>query len=197
MGKNLFSFEDYTNKRSTANESYSSFGDPTVRDVNVMELEDMLDYSYESAKKGDRVRPILILSREMKELGIEKVLDKTAQRLRVPVINLDLEYPSLDRIIRKLPSDNGSGGFIFIPDFITSSQSVIWKSESIMPAIMGLLQNGRFGNYELPEGWVILGSDMMSNIGKLDYAMRDRFKVVNLVRGAKIVDDRVISDLEF
>ena len=66
-----------------------------------------------------------------------------------------------------------------------------------MPAIMVLLQNGRFGNYELPAGWVILGSDMMSNIGKLDYAMRDRFKVVNLVRGAKIVDDRVISDLEF
>ena len=194
MAKNLISFDDYINKRSTANEAYSSFGDPTIRDVDVNELKGILEEAYESKERGNQVKPIFIYSDP--GTGKTSTVAQTAKELGVSLLVVDLPFASLEdiqglakvsrdestgrEVMRSVPStifpmDNGQydkGGFILLQDMDRANRQ-------ISNSLMQFVQMGRIGNYQLPDKWVIVATG--DGVEELDSAMSDRFNIVNLV----------------
>ena len=57
-------------------------------------------------------------------------------------------------------------------------------SETIMPAMLSLLQQKRLGTYRLPEGWIILlasnPAEYNRSVKKLDMATLDRIRVISI-----------------
>jgi MoxR-like ATPase len=87
-----------------------------------------------------------------------------------------------------LPTDNGpegKGGFIFMDEMNRANRS-------ILNAIMQFVQEGRVGTYKLPDKWVIVAAgnrpEDVSGAGEVaefDFAMADRFHIVNFVADPK------------
>ena len=200
MSKNLISFDDYINNRIATNESDFSFGDPTIRDVDVKELKSMLEKSLEAKQRGNRLKPILICG--VKELGPMEVVEKTAQDLGVSFLPVDLtgvvfvqpeDILSKPRVVANekpvyvFPEDNGPngrGGFIFIGDLISTMES---NEYLVQGWIREFILTGKAGfRKRLPDKWFIVASEY--NIRDLDPETKEGFDVVNLVRGYEIFD---------
>jgi len=80
-----------------------------------------------------------------------------------------------------LPADNGprgKGGIIFM-DEMNRANSVVLNS------VMQFVQQGRIQEYKLPDKWIIVAAGNRpgegENIADLDFALADRFTVVNYV----------------
>lgn len=83
-----------------------------------------------------------------------------------------------------LPTDNGpdgKGGFIFMDEMNRANKY-------ILNAIMQFVQMGRVGTYQLPDKWVIVAAgnrpeDVSGSgeVAEFDFAMADRFNIVNFV----------------
>jgi MoxR-like ATPase len=194
MAKNLISFDDYINNRSTANESYSSFDGNENRTVDSNELKEMLEQAYESKERGNEVKPIFIYSDP--GTGKTNIVNKASEELGVPMLVVDLPFVSQEDILgipkvsrdeatgksvmRSVPStifpmDNGQdgkGGFILLNDMNRANRQ-------ILNSLMQFFQMGRIGNYQLPDKWIIVATG--DNYRELDPAMADRFNIVNLV----------------
>lgn len=80
-----------------------------------------------------------------------------------------------------LPTDNGPngrGGILFM-DEMNRANSVVLNS------VMQFVQKGRIQDYQLPDKWIIIAAGNRpgegENIAELDFALADRFTVVNYV----------------
>ncbi len=83
-----------------------------------------------------------------------------------------------------LPTDNGpegKGGFIFMDEMNRANPRVL-------NAMMQFVQMGRVGGYQLPDKWVIVAAGNRSedvtgagSVAEFDFAMADRFNIVNFV----------------
>ena len=87
-----------------------------------------------------------------------------------------------------LPVDNGSegkGGFIFMDEMNRANPRVL-------NAMMQFVQMGRVGSYQLPDKWVIVAAGNRpedvtgaGSVAEFDFAMADRFNIVNFVPDEK------------
>lgn len=87
-----------------------------------------------------------------------------------------------------LPVDNGKkgkGGFIFMDEMNRANPRVL-------NALMQFVQMGRIGEYQLPDKWVIVAAgnrpeDVTGSgqVAEFDFAMADRFNIVNFVPDPK------------
>jgi MoxR-like ATPase len=87
-----------------------------------------------------------------------------------------------------LPTDNGStskGGFIFLDEMNRAKPAVL-------NSMMQFVQMGRIGQYQLPDKWVIVAAGNrpedvtgVGSVAEFDFAMADRFKILNFVPDPK------------
>ena len=87
-----------------------------------------------------------------------------------------------------LPVDNGpqgKGGFIFMDEMNRANPRVL-------NAMMQFVQMGRVGGYQLPDKWVIVAAGNRpedvtgaGSVAEFDFAMADRFNIVNFVPDPK------------
>jgi len=87
-----------------------------------------------------------------------------------------------------LPTDNGStskGGFIFLDEMNRANPRVL-------NSMMQFVQMGRIGQYQLPGKWVIAAAGNrpedvtgVGSVAEFDFAMADRFKILNFVPDPK------------
>jgi MoxR-like ATPase len=196
MGKRVFSFDDYVNNRSTTNESYSY----SNRTVDANGLKEMLEQAYESKERGNQVKPIFIYNDpETGKLRKTSIVKEAADRLGVDMLVVDSPSATMEDFlgipkflggestgrrsdsITIFPMDNGSddkGGFILLNDMDKANGY-------ILNGIMQFVQTGKIRNYQLPDKWVIVAT----GDSELDYAMADRFRIVNLVPPPQRVTD--------
>jgi MoxR-like ATPase len=118
-------------------------------------------------------------------LGIPKVID-----IQDPEFGEDGKLISSGKGVTRsnppvvLPTDNGpegKGGFIFMDEMNRANKY-------ILNAIMQFVQMGRVGTYKLPDKWVIVAAgnrpeDVSGSgeVAEFDFAMADRFNIVNFV----------------
>jgi MoxR-like ATPase len=88
---------------------------------------------------------------------------------------------------RNLPTDDkgGKGGFIFMDEMNRANARVL-------NSLMQFVQMGRIGEYLLPEGWVIVAAGNRpedvtgaGQVAEFDFAMADRFNIINFVPDPK------------
>jgi hypothetical protein len=176
MAKNLISFDDYVNNRSITNESYSY----SNRTVDANGLKEMLEQAYESKKRGNRVKPIFIYNDpETGKLRKTSIVKEAADRLGVDMLVVDSPSATMEDFlgIPKFLGDE-KGGFILLNDMDKANRY-------ILNGIMQFVQTGKIGNYQLPDKWVIVAT----GDSELDFAMADRFNIVNLVPPPQRVTD--------
>lgn len=87
-----------------------------------------------------------------------------------------------------LPNDNGpdgKGGFIFMDEMNRANKRVL-------NSMMQFVQMGRIGQYKLPDKWVIVAAGNRSEdvggageVAEFDFAMADRFNIINFVPDPK------------
>lgn len=87
-----------------------------------------------------------------------------------------------------LPTDNGTegkGGFIFMDEMNRANRRVL-------NSMMQFVQMGRIGQYQLPDKWVLVAAgnrpEDVSGAGEVaefDFAMADRFNIINFVPDPK------------
>ena len=87
-----------------------------------------------------------------------------------------------------LPTNNGStnkGGFIFMDEMNRANKRVL-------NSMMQFVQMGRIGQYQLPDKWVVVAAgnrpeDVTGSgeVAEFDFAMADRFKILNFVPDPK------------
>ena len=108
-----------------------------------------------------------------------------------------------------LPTDNGStskGGFIFLDEMNRAKPAVL-------NSMMQFVQMGRIGQYQLPDKWVIVAAGNrpedvtgVGSVAEFDFAMADRFKILNFVpdpkkwaqwaRGTEKIPSEIIDFIE-
>jgi MoxR-like ATPase len=152
----------------------------------------------------------LYLDKEGKELSI-KAIGEAADALKIPVLKLDLQFMNPEDFLgipskhdieaveiengkvtnsgrgftranppRILPTDNGKddrGGIIFM-DEMNRSKGPVQNS------IMQFVQEGRIGDYQLPDKWVIVAAGNRpeeADVTDFDFALADRFVIYNYV----------------
>ena len=187
--------------------------DQTVRDVNATELREMLEKLYRSKVRGGRAKPIFIFGAP--GIGKTQIVGQAADTLGVPMINIDLQFmapedflgipkvidiksPEIEGGEVKspgmgmtrsnppvwLPRTNGEGdkgGFIFM-DEMNRANKVVLNS------VMQFVQMGRLGEYKLPDKWVIVAAGNRpseASVEEFDFALADRFTIVNFVPTTK------------
>ena len=187
--------------------------DQTVRDVNATELREMLEKLYRSKVRGGRAKPIFIFGAP--GIGKTQIVGQAADTLGVPMINIDLQFmapedflgipkvidiksPEIEGGEVKspgmgmtrsnppvwLPRTNGEGdkgGFIFMDEMNRANKIVL-------NSVMQFVQMGRLGEYRLPDKWVIVAAGNRpseASVEEFDFALADRFTIVNFVPTTK------------
>lgn len=190
--------------------------DQTVRNVGPDELAEMLGKLYRSKQRGGRAKPIFIYGAP--GIGKTQIVGQASDEAGVDMINLDLQFMSpedflgIPKVIdieepeykegrmvsagkgitrsnppKALPTDSreGKGGFIFMDEMNRANPRVL-------NSLMQFVQMGRIGEYQLPEGWVIVAAgnrpeDVTGSgqVAEFDFAMADRFNIVNFVPDPK------------
>ena len=186
--------------------------DQTVRDVGPDELVSMLGKLYRSKQRGGRAKPIFIFGAP--GIGKTQIVGQAADEAGVDMINLDLQFMSpedflgIPKVIdieqpeyeggrmtsagkgitrmnppKSLPTDSrgGKGGFIFMDEMNRANPRVL-------NSLMQFVQMGRIGDYQLPEGWVLVAAGNRpedvtgaGQVAEFDFAMADRFNIINFV----------------
>jgi MoxR-like ATPase len=185
--------------------------DQTVRNISSKELKEMIEKLYRSKQRGGRAKPIFvygapgigktqIVGQAADTLGVPMInLDLQFMApedfLGIPKV-VDVQKPEYDesgKMISKgegmtrsnppalLPRDNGpqgKGGIIFMDEMNRSNKMVL-------NSIMQFVQMGRLGEYVLPDKWVIVAAGNRpteaEGVAEFDFALADRFTIVNLV----------------
>ena len=155
----------------------------------------------------------LYLDKDLNEVKglVLKSLGEAADELKIPVLKLDLQFMNPEDFLgipskhdiepvqvedgklissgkgftranppRILPTDNGPddrGGIIFM-DEMNRSKGPVQNS------IMQFVQEGRIGDYQLPDKWVIVAAGNRpeeADVTDFDFALADRFVIYNYV----------------
>ena len=183
--------------------------DQSVRNINATKLKDDLLKLYRSKDRGGRAKPIFIYGAP--GIGKTQIVGQAAVELGVPVLKMDLQFmnpedflgiPSTHEIRpvkveggslkdsgagftrtnppRILPQDNGpegKGGIIFMDEMNRANKIVLGS-------IMQFVQEGRIGEYQLPDKWVIVAAGNRpeeAEVADFDFALADRFSIKNYV----------------
>lgn len=188
--------------------------DQTVRNISAPELKEMVEKLYRSKTRGGRAKPIFIygapgigktqiVGQAAQALGVPMInLDLQFMApedfLGIPKV-VDVDKPEYDEegkltspgsgMTRSnppmlLPRDNGpqgKGGIIFMDEMNRSNKMVL-------NSVMQFVQMGRLGEYVLPDKWVIVAAGNRpaeADVAEFDFALADRFTIVNLVPQVK------------
>jgi MoxR-like ATPase len=184
--------------------------DQTVRNISAPELKGMVEKLYRSKDRGGRAKPIFvygapgigktqIIGQAANTLGVPMInLDLQFMApedfLGIPKV-VDVTKPEYDEqgklvsagagMTRSnppmlLPRDNGpqgKGGIIFMDEMNRANKMVL-------NSVMQFVQMGRLGEYVLPDKWVIVAAGNRpteADVAEFDFALADRFTIVNLV----------------
>ena len=184
--------------------------DQTVRNISAPELKGMVEKLYRSKDRGGRAKPIFvygapgigktqIIGQAANTLGVPMInLDLQFMApedfLGIPKV-VDVNKPEYDEqgklvsagsgMTRSnppmlLPRDNGpqgKGGIIFMDEMNRANKMVL-------NSVMQFVQMGRLGEYVLPDKWVIVAAGNRpteADVAEFDFALADRFTIVNLV----------------
>ena len=184
--------------------------DQTVRNISAPELKEMVEKLYRSKTRGGRAKPIFvygapgigktqIIGQAANTLGVPMInLDLQFMApedfLGIPKV-VDVNKPEYDEsgklvsagsgMTRSnppmlLPRDNGpqgKGGIIFMDEMNRANKMVL-------NSVMQFVQMGRLGEYVLPDKWVIVAAGNRpteADVAEFDFALADRFTIVNLV----------------
>jgi MoxR-like ATPase len=188
--------------------------DQTVRNISAPELKTMIEKLYRSKERGGRAKPIFvygapgigktqIVAQAADTLGVPMInLDLQFMApedfLGIPKV-VDTQKPEYDdegKLVSTgsgmtrsnppalLPRDNGPqgrGGIIFMDEMNRSNKMVL-------NSVMQFVQMGRLGEYVLPNKWVIVAAGNRpaeADVAEFDFALADRFTIVNLVPQVK------------
>jgi hypothetical protein len=183
--------------------------DQSVRNINALKLKEDILKLYRSKTRGGRAKPVFIYGAP--GIGKTQIVGQAADELGVPVLQIDLQFmnpedflgiPSTHEVRpvkleagklvdtgagftrsnppRNLPQDNGKenkGGIIFM-DEMNRANKVVLNS------IMQFVQQGRIGDYQLPDKWVIVAAGNRpeeAEVADFDFALADRFTIKNYV----------------
>lgn len=183
--------------------------DGSVRNINATKLKDDILKLYRSKDRGGRAKPIFIYGAP--GIGKTQIVGQAAVELGVPVLKMDLQFmnpedflgiPSTHEVRpvkmengvlkdtgagftrtnppRILPQDNGpegKGGIIFMDEMNRANKIVLGS-------IMQFVQEGRIGEYQLPDKWVIVAAGNRpeeAEVADFDFALADRFSIKNYV----------------
>jgi hypothetical protein len=184
--------------------------DQSVRNVSADDLKNDIIKLYRSKDRGGRAKPIFIYGAP--GIGKTEIVGQAANELGVKLIPLDLQFMSPEDFLgipskhdirqmkvedgvlvdpgagftranppRVLPPDNlqnGKGGIIFM-DEMNRANKVVLNS------IMQFVQQGRIGEYQLPDKWIIVAAgnrpEEAEGVADFDFALADRFIIKNYV----------------
>jgi hypothetical protein len=184
--------------------------DQSVRNISADDLKKDVIKIYRSKLRGGRAKPIFIYGAP--GIGKTEIVGQAGDELEVPVIKMDLQFmnpedflgipsrhdikqPKIESGVlvdpgsgftrsnppRLLPPDNGpegKGGIIFM-DEMNRANKVTLNS------IMQFVQQGRIGEYQLPDKWVIVAAgnrpEEAEGVADFDFALADRFTIKNYV----------------
>ncbi len=188
--------------------------DQTVRNISAPELKEMVEKLYRSKTRGGRAKPIFIygapgigktqiVGQAAQSLGVPMInLDLQFMApedfLGIPkVVDVDKpEYDEAGKLVSPgagmtrsnppmlLPRDNGpqgKGGIIFMDEMNRANRIVL-------NSVMQFVQMGRLGEYVLPDKWVLVAAGNRpaeADVAEFDFALADRFTIVNLVPRVK------------
>jgi len=184
--------------------------DQSVRNISADDLMKDVVKLYRSKMRGGRAKPIFIYGAP--GIGKTEIVGQAGNELGVPVIKLDLQFMNPEDFLgipsrhdikmpkveggvlvdpgsgftrsnppRLLPPDNGEegkGGIIFM-DEMNRANKVTLNS------IMQFVQQGRIGEYQLPDKWVLVAAgnrpEEAEGVADFDFALADRFTIKNYV----------------
>jgi len=184
--------------------------DQSVRNISAEDLKNDILKLYRSKDRGGRAKPIFIYGAP--GIGKTEIVGQAGDELQVPVLKLDLQFMNPEDFLgipskhdirqtkvedgvlvdpgagftranppRILPQDNGKdgrGGIIFM-DEMNRANKVVLNS------IMQFVQQGRIGEYQLPDKWVIVAAgnrpEEAEGVADFDFALADRFTIKNYV----------------
>ena len=213
IGSVLKQMEDYDRGISSIREARVPLEytgeDQSVRNINATKLKDDICKLYRSKDRGGRAKPIFIYGAP--GIGKTQIVGQAADELAVPVLKLDLQFMNPEDFLgipsshevrpvrtadgvlkdsgagftrtnppRILPQDNGpegKGGIIFMDEMNRANKIVLGS-------IMQFVQEGRIGEYQLPDKWVIVAAGNRpeeAEVADFDFALADRFSIKNYV----------------
>lgn len=184
--------------------------DQSVRNIFADDLKNDILKLYRSKLRGGRAKPIFVYGAP--GIGKTEIVAQAADELGVALIKMDLQFmnpedflgiPSkhdirpvkIERDVlvdpgagftrtnppRVLPPDNlesGTGGIIFMDEMNRANKAVL-------NSIMQFVQQGRVGEYQLPDKWVIVAAgnrpEEAEGVADFDFALADRFTIKNYV----------------
>jgi hypothetical protein len=183
--------------------------DQSIRNVSSDHIKNDIIKLYKSKLRGGRAKPIFIYGAP--GIGKTQIVGQAADELDVDVVPLDLQFMNPEDFLgipsrhdikmpkieggvlvdpgsgftrsnppRVLPPDNGKdgkGGIIFM-DEMNRANKVVLNS------IMQFVQQGRIGEYYLPDKWVIVAAGNRpeeAEVADFDFALADRFTIKNYV----------------
>jgi MoxR-like ATPase len=184
--------------------------DQSVRNISAEDLKNDVVKLYRSKSRGGRAKPIFIYGAP--GIGKTEIVGQAGDELGVKVIKLDLQFMNPEDFLgipsrhdvrpveieagklidpgygftrsnppRLLPPDNGKegkGGIIFMDEMNRANKITL-------NSIMQFVQQGRIGEYELPDKWVIVAAgnrpEEAEGVADFDFALADRFTIKNYV----------------
>lgn len=183
--------------------------DQSVRNIAADDLKKSIIKLYRSKERGGRAKPIFIYGAP--GIGKTQIVAQAADELGVDLVFLDLQFmnpedflgipkqidieePKFDdgKVVSGgkgftrsnppllLPRDNrphGKGGIIFMDEMNRSNKVVL-------SSVMQFVQQGRIGEYNLPDKWVIVSAGNRpeeADVAEFDFALADRFIILNYV----------------
>lgn len=184
--------------------------DQSVRNISADDLKNDVIKLYRSKFRGGRAKPIFIYGAP--GIGKTEIVGQAANELGVKVIPLDLQFMNPEDFLgipsrhdvrpvqvedgklvdpgygftrsnppRLLPPDNGKdgkGGIIFMDEMNRANKITL-------NSIMQFVQQGRIGEYQLPDKWIIVAAgnrpEEAEGVADFDFALADRFTIKNYV----------------